>query len=177
LQSHSHPIAHPPKVGRLLVDAGCRVATGGLGGVMERASAGAASSPSHADGDVLALLPGVDASEANRWASVVLPTGLGDHRNGVVALADAMVVVGGGAGSLVEFAAAWSARREPLVVVDAAGLTGAPARFVGERLDARGGAERPPVLGAESAAGAVRAVVEGLRGAGWELRRLEGVGA
>ncbi|KIY92338.1 hypothetical protein MNEG_15625 [Monoraphidium neglectum] len=121
------------QIGRGLVDAGCRVVTGGLGGVMEAALRGAAASRAFRDGDTLALLPGADPAAANRWASIVIPTGLGHHRNGVVAAADAVVAVGGGAGTLSEVAFAWVWGRAPIVVVT--GLPGVTASLAGQRLD------------------------------------------
>lgn len=95
------------RLGERLVDAGFRVLTGGLGGVMEAASRGARRSPRYLPGDTLALLPGDRAGDANPSVDVALPTGLGELRNGLVARADAVVAVGGGAGTLSELALAW----------------------------------------------------------------------
>lgn len=66
--------------------------TGGLGGVMEAASAGAAS----AGGLTVGLLPGENRAAANRSVAVTIPTGLGEARNAlVVRAADAVVALGG----------------------------------------------------------------------------------
>jgi uncharacterized protein (TIGR00725 family) len=100
------------ELGQLLAASGYSVVTGGMGGVMHSCARGVAS----ARGSVLSLLPA-----ASRFAhgptphAPALPTGLGVGRNGVVACADALVVVGGGAGTLDEVARAWGNRR--LVVV------------------------------------------------------------
>ncbi|HEV2813391.1 MAG TPA: TIGR00725 family protein [Solirubrobacteraceae bacterium] len=94
------------EVGRLLASRGVVVVTGGLGGVMASACAGASS----AGGVTLGLLPGLDRSDANEWVSVAVPTGLGELRNGlVVRAADAVVAVGGGYGTLSEIALALKA--------------------------------------------------------------------
>lgn len=94
------------EVGRLLASRGAVVVTGGLGGVMESASRGAAS----AGGVVVGLLPGLDRAAANPWVSVALPTGLGELRNGLVVRAsDAVIAVGGGYGTLSEIALALKA--------------------------------------------------------------------
>ena len=91
------------EVGRLLGVRGVVVVTGGLGGVMAAACRGASS----VGGVSVGLLPGLDASAANEWVTVALPTGLGELRNGlVVRAADAVVAVGGGYGTLSEIALA-----------------------------------------------------------------------
>ena len=89
------------EVGRLLAQADAAVVCGGLGGVMAAACRGAASS----GGLTIGLLPGEDRSEANQWVGVAIPTGLGEARNALVArVADAMIAVGGGFGTLSEIA-------------------------------------------------------------------------
>jgi uncharacterized protein (TIGR00725 family) len=86
-------------VGAGLADAGAVVVTGGLGGVMEAACRGARSRR----GRTVGLLPGGDREAANGWVEIALPTGLGELRNGlIVRAADAVVAVGGGAGTLSE---------------------------------------------------------------------------
>ncbi len=72
---------------------------GGLGGVME-AAAGAARAQG---GLTIGLLPGYDAAAANPGIVIPLPTGLGHARNVlVVAGAEAVIAIGGGAGTLSE---------------------------------------------------------------------------
>ena len=98
-------------LGRRLVDAGCCVLTGGLCGVMEAACRGARSSARWTAGATVGLLPGLDPEAANPWVDLVLPTGLGHGRNALVAQADAVVAVGGGAGTLTEMGFAWISSR------------------------------------------------------------------
>ncbi len=121
------------KLGERLVDAGFRVLTGGLGGVMEAACHGAHRSPAYRPGDTIAVLPGDDASAANASVDVALPTGLGPLRNGLVARADAVVAVGGGAGTLSEMALAWILRR----LVVALRVEGWSGRLAGTGVDPR----------------------------------------
>ncbi len=145
------------ELGRLLVDARFRIATGGLGGVMQAASRGARGSERWREGDVVGILPGLDASQANPWVDIAIPTGLNYARNVVlVSMADAVVAVGGGAGTLSEVAMAW--QHQKLVVALDLGQ-GWSARLAGEALDARR-ADR--ILRAVSPAEALRLIQERL---------------
>jgi uncharacterized protein (TIGR00725 family) len=101
------------KIGARLAEAGFDVVTGGLDGVMAAAARGARS----AGGRVIGLLPGADARAGNEHLSTVLPTGLGQLRNGlVVNAADAVIAVGGSWGTLSEIALAARAGK-PVVLV------------------------------------------------------------
>jgi uncharacterized protein (TIGR00725 family) len=87
------------EVGALLARGGATVVTGGLGGVMEAASRGAAG----AGGETIGILPGADSREANPYVRVPIATGLGVMRNLVVVTsAHAVVAVGGRYGTLSE---------------------------------------------------------------------------
>ncbi len=91
------------QVGRLLAQAGAVVICGGLGGVMEAACRGAAE----AGGLTVGILPGEDRAQANPWARVVIPTGLGELRNGLVVRAgESVIALGGEYGTLSEVALA-----------------------------------------------------------------------
>jgi uncharacterized protein (TIGR00725 family) len=92
-------LALAEEVGAQLADLGAAVVTGGLGGVMEAACRGAKSRL----GLTIGLLPGLDRDEANGWVDVAIATGLGELRNGLlVRTSDALVAIGGGAGTLSE---------------------------------------------------------------------------
>ena len=101
-------------LGRQLAQAGYRVLTGGLGGVMEAALAGARAATSYAEGDTLAILPSFAPDCANAYADIVVATGMDVHMNAVVANSDAVIAVGGGAGTLCEIAMAWERGRPVL---------------------------------------------------------------
>ncbi|HLY50325.1 MAG TPA: TIGR00725 family protein [Solirubrobacteraceae bacterium] len=93
-------------VGRGLAERGAVVVCGGLGGVMAAVCRGAGS----ANGRTVGILPGNDRSEANPWVEIVIATGLGELRNGlIVRNADAVIAVGGGHGTLSEIALALKA--------------------------------------------------------------------
>jgi uncharacterized protein (TIGR00725 family) len=108
------------EVGGLLAEGGAVVVCGGLGGVMEAACRGAKSKL----GLTVGLLPGLDRSAANGWVDVAVATGLGELRNGLIVRAsDALVAVGGGAGTLSEIAFALKAGR-PVIGVGTFELDG-----------------------------------------------------
>ena len=87
------------EVGRRLAEADAVVLCGGLGGVMEAASEGAAA----AGGTVVGILPGGDRSAGNPYLSLAIATGLGEARNAVLtSAADTLIAIGGGWGTLSE---------------------------------------------------------------------------
>lgn len=93
---------------------------GGRGGVMEAACKGAQNTP-HKQGTVVGILPGPDKTEGNAYLDLVLPTGLGTYRNGVIAQAcDAMLAIGGKAGTLSELSLAWHANK-PVAIIGPTG--------------------------------------------------------
>ncbi|XOZ32335.1 TIGR00725 family protein [Halomonadaceae bacterium KBTZ08] len=115
--------------GRAAVDNGYRIVTGGLTGVMEAASRGAHESGSYREGDTVGILPNDDPGAANAWVDIAIPTGMSHARNAIVANADALIAIGGRAGTLSEIAFAWTLRRL-VVALDSTGwaekLAGAP---------------------------------------------------
>lgn len=131
-----HAVAAARAVGRLLVEGGCRVLTGGRGGVTESACAGARAAAAYREGDTIGVLPGDDARAANPFVDIALPTGLGHGRNALVARADAVVAIGGGAGTLSEICFAWLHDRLVVALVLPGGR-GWSSRLAGTRLDER----------------------------------------
>ena len=100
-QPDAPTLADAAEVGRLLAERGATVVCGGYGGVMESAARGARE----AGGTVVGILSGDDPHAANEYLDVVIPTGLGQARNTVIALAcDALIAVGGSWGTLSEVA-------------------------------------------------------------------------
>lgn len=99
------------ETGKMLVDNGFRVQTGGMGGVMEAVFKGAKSSEKYQEGDTIALLPTFDIQHANKYADIIIPTGIDVMRNAIVANASAVIAIGGGAGTLSEMAFAWTLKR------------------------------------------------------------------
>lgn len=127
-------------LGRLAVDAGFRLVTGGLDGVMAAASEGGRESSSWAEGRVVGVLPGCDPAAANPWVDVAVATGIGVARNAiVVGSADVVVAVAGCSGTLSEMALAWQLGR-PIIALASSG--GWSERLGGKAIDGR----RPGVV-------------------------------
>jgi uncharacterized protein (TIGR00725 family) len=88
-------------VGRELARRGVVLVCGGLGGIMEAASRGAAIE----QGMTIGILPGTDPESANPYIKVPVATGLGEARNiAVVKSAHAVIAIDGDYGTLSEIA-------------------------------------------------------------------------
>ncbi len=105
------------EVGRLLAKANAIVVCGGLGGVMEATAEGVAE----ASGVIIGILPQGDRSQANPYLTYALPSGLGYLRNYVVIhSSQAVIMIGGGNGTLQEVTIAHDAQR-PVVILAGSG--------------------------------------------------------
>jgi uncharacterized protein (TIGR00725 family) len=90
-------------VGKHIAARGAMLVCGGLGGIMEAASKGAAEN----GGTVVGILPGLDKTEANPFVSIAIPTGMGISRNVlVVHSSDVLIAFPGAFGTLSEMAIA-----------------------------------------------------------------------
>jgi len=162
------------ELGRRAIDAGFRLVTGGLGGVMAAASQGARGAGGYREGSIIGILPGLDRSAANEWVDIVIPTGMQLARNVlVVATADVVVALGGGSGTLSEIALAWQLGRP---VIALRGTGGWADEVAGRSIDDR---RDDLVRGADSPEKAIRMALEatatgaresGNVGSGWMKR-------
>jgi uncharacterized protein (TIGR00725 family) len=119
------------QVGSELAKKSAVLIDGGLLGVMEGACKGA----TEAGGLCIGIIPSDDRAQANRFCTVVIPSGLGFARNFlVVNSADAIIIVGGGAGTLTEAAAAYG-KGTPLIAVKGTG--GVADEWAGKYFDGR----------------------------------------
>jgi len=125
--------------------------TGGLGGVMTASSHGAKD----AGGLTVGIIPQSDASEANEFCDVVIPTGMGLTRDFLNALsADGVIIVGGGSGTLSETCAAYM-NKKPMVAIR--NLNGSVMQYIDGYLDHR---KNVKIIGVDTAQEAVRKILE-----------------
>jgi uncharacterized protein (TIGR00725 family) len=118
-------------VGMEVARRGAILISGGLGGVMEAACRGA----NDGGGFVIGIVPQDDKAAANEFCNAVIATGIGFARDFVTAYsADAVIIVGGGAGSMIEVAAAY---QKGIPIIAVRGTGGMADRLVDTYIDDR----------------------------------------
>ena len=139
------------EIGYEVAKSNCVLITGGLGGVMKAASHGAHD----ANGLTVGIIPQDDASFANEFCDVVIPSGMGMTRDFLTALsADGVIVVGGGSGTLSEICAAYM-NKKPIVAIRNTG--GAADKFIDGYVDHR---KIVKIIGVDSPKDAVKKILE-----------------
>lgn len=123
------------ELGRVIVEGGFRLVTGGLSGIMEATSRGARSAQGYREGDVVGILPTYSADDANGFVDIAVCTGMNHARNVVVvASADVVFAIGGKSGTLSEIALAWKLGKPIIVVGNAPGWA---SNLAGKSIDDR----------------------------------------
>jgi len=146
---HHEKIAYD--IGYEVAKSDCVLLTGGLGGVMKAASHGAHD----ANGIVVGIIPQDDASFANEFCDVVIPSGMGLTRDFLNALsADGIIIVGGASGTLSEICAAYM-HKKPMVAIRNTG--GTADRFIDGYIDHR---KNVKIIGVDSPKDAVKKILE-----------------
>ena len=120
-------------LGQRLVDQNYRIISGGHGDLAKALAEGARKSKQYRDGDLIAILPGFDPTVADKYSDIAIATGIDHARNMIVANSDAVVAIGGGAGTLSEIALAWALKR----LVLAFRVDGWSGKLAGKRIDSR----------------------------------------
>ena len=147
-----------PEHEKIAYDVGVEIAksdsvliTGGLGGVMTASAHGAKD----VGGLTVGIIPQADASEANEFCDVVIPTGMGFTRDFLNALsADGVIIVGGGSGTLSETCAAYM-NKKPMVAIR--NLNGPVMQYIDGYLDHR---KNVKIIGVDTAQEAVKKILE-----------------
>jgi len=121
------------EVGALLAQEGMIVITGGKKGIMEAAAKGAKLN----SGITTGIIKGKTRFKSNRFVDVEIVSGMsadGFDELLLVLMSDALIAIGGGAGTLQEIAIAYR-NQKPVVVLD--GLGGWSQKLIQSYLDER----------------------------------------
>jgi hypothetical protein len=130
------------RVGSEAARRGAVLLTGGLGGVMESACRGAREN----HGITVGIIPQDETHYANEYCDVVVATGIGWARDFATAYsADAIILIGGGAGALIETCAGYL-KGKPIIAIEGSGGTADRVKgtFLDERKDVMILSERDP---------------------------------
>ncbi len=123
-EAGAEQLAAAEAIGAGLARMGLAVLCGGREGVMEAVARGVAKER----GVAIGLLPEADAHAANPYLSVVLPTGLGEARNAIIARASfCLVAIGDSYGTLSEVALGLQFGKSVFGVAGAPGVRGVRA--------------------------------------------------
>ena len=139
------------ETGMEIAKSGAVLITGGLDGVMKAASHGAKDG----GGLTVGIIPQNDASFANEYCDVVIPTGMGLARDFLTALSgDVVIVIGGGSGTLSETCAAYM-HKKPIVAIKTSG--GVAEKYADQYLDHR---KNVMIIGVDTPKEAVKVILE-----------------
>ena len=119
-------------LGERLIDEDFLIICGGIGGVMEAVCRGAKLSLNYKEGMTVGILPSLDPKLANQYVDIRIATGFSLARNQIIiASADVVIAVSGGAGTLSEIAFAWQLNK-PIIALSATG--GWSAELAGKKV-------------------------------------------
>ena len=139
------------ETGAEVAKSGNVLVTGGLGGVMLAACHGAHD----AKGLTIGIIPQGEASEANEYCDVVIPTGMGLMRDFLTALsADGILIIGGGSGTLSEICAAYMNKKPMVSIRNMGGVT---QQFIDNYVDHR---KNVKIIGVDTPKQAVDKILE-----------------
>jgi len=139
------------EVGEEIAKSDSVLITGGLGGVMAAASHGAHD----ANGLTVGIIPQDDATMANEFCDIVIPTGMGLARDFLNALtADGVIIIGGGSGTLSEVCAAYM-HKKPMVAIR--NIKSSVEPYIDGFLDHR---KNIKIIGADTPQDAVKKILE-----------------
>jgi len=101
------------------------------------------------------IIPQDDATMANEFCDIVIPTGMGLTRDFINALsADGVIIIGGGSGTLSEICAAYMNKKPMVAIRNMGGIT---AQFIDNYLDHR---ENIKIIGVDTPKEAVDKILE-----------------
>lgn len=142
------------ETGMEVAKAGAVLISGGLGGVMKAACHGARDG----GGLTVGIIPQNDASFANEYCDIVIPSGIGLARDFLTALAgDGVIIIGGASGTLSETCAAYMYKK-PIVVIKNTG--GVADKYADQYLDHR---KHVKIIGVNTPKEAVKLILKKIK--------------
>ena len=109
----------------------------------------------NANGLTIGIIPQKDASEANEYCDVVIPTGMGLMRDFLNAhSADGIIIIGGGSGTLSEICAAYMDKKPMVAIRNMGGVT---QQFIDNYVDHR---KNIKIIGVDPPKQAVEKILE-----------------
>ncbi len=142
------------ETGMEVAKAGAVLISGGLGGVMKAACHGARDG----GGLTVGIIPQNDASFANEYCDIVIPSGIGLARDFLTALAgDGVIIIGGASGTLSETCAAYM-HKKPIVVIKNTG--GVADKYADQYLDHR---KHVKIIGVNAPKEAVKLILKKIK--------------
>jgi hypothetical protein len=116
-EASPHSLRLAEEIGREIARKECILICGGLTGVMEAVCKGNAEEK----GISVCVIPSSNKEDANKYCSIVLPTGIGFGRNFIlVNSADAVILVEGQAGTFIEALASYL-QEKPIIALSGSG--------------------------------------------------------
>lgn len=138
------------QIGKRIIDSGYRIMTGGKDGVMMAAFQGAKKSANYAEGLTIGVIPTYNSDDANPECDIIIATGIGFARNQIiVASADVIVAISGGAGTLSEISFAWQLNKPIVAITSSKGWSSK----IGRKLDSK---DRDEIYNAKNVEEAIR---------------------
>ena len=98
-------------LGQNLIDNGYHLLTGVLDGITEAVANGARHSFYYNEGDLVGIPTGNDSGDVSPFVNIWISTCLDLACNTIVSTADAVIAIGGGAGTLLDITNAWTLNR------------------------------------------------------------------
>ncbi len=123
------------KLGKALIDNGFSIVNGGMQGTMEAAAKGARTSNNYSPDKMMAILPVSDKQLGNPHSGTIIVTDMGTARNRLIVInSDAVIAIGGGAGTLNEITLAWEMNKPIGAFVGGSGWS---EKMAGQTIDSR----------------------------------------
>ncbi len=119
-KASEHSLKLAEEVGKEIAENDCILICGGQTGVMEAACKG----NSESNGTSVCVIPSENKKDANKYCSIVIPSGIGFGRNFIlVNSADAVILIEGQAGTMIEALASYLQKKSIIALTGSGGVS------------------------------------------------------